>query len=106
MLYQLLGSSFSVVSPFKINFSGKQFFASSSCDGTLKVWDSKSKECLKTFDIYPKSNDVDLSKVRGAIQFDSYENLIVAKENEVILNKIINMSRVYLLLNLLILNKV
>ncbi|XP_063680592.1 WD repeat and HMG-box DNA-binding protein 1-like isoform X2 [Bolinopsis microptera] len=64
---------------------GKQFFASSSCDGTLKVWDAKSRECLKTFDIYPKSNDVDLSKVRGAIQFDSYENLIVAKENEVVL---------------------
>jgi len=63
--------------------SGRNYFASSSCDGTLKLWDALSKECLKTLDIYPKSNDVDLSKVRGAILFDKKENIIVAKENEV-----------------------
>ena len=62
---------------------GRKYFASSSCDGTLKIWDTKSKECLKTLEIYPKSNDVDLSKVRGAVQFDKQENLIAAKENEV-----------------------
>ncbi|KAL5259164.1 hypothetical protein ACHWQZ_G009576 [Mnemiopsis leidyi] len=62
---------------------GRKFFASSSCDGTLKIWETKSKECLKTLEIYPKSNDVDLSKVRGAVQFDEQENLIAAKENEI-----------------------
>ena len=73
-------------------YSGRKFFASSSCDGTLKIWETKSKECLKTLEIYPKSNDVDLSKVRGAVQFDEQENLIAAKENEVSVSFLLNCS--------------
>ena len=47
---------------------------------------------MKSFDIYPKSSDVDLSKVRGAIQFDRHENLIAAKEDEVRIDEIVKLS--------------
>ena len=40
----------------------EDFLVSSSCDGTVKVWNSGNRKCLKTFSCVPTSNDLDNSK--------------------------------------------
>ncbi|CAH1793164.1 unnamed protein product [Owenia fusiformis] len=39
-----------------------EYAASSSCDGTVKIWQISDTTCVKTFSLLPKCNDVSLSK--------------------------------------------
>jgi len=39
-----------------------QYIASSSCDGTVKIWKLEDQTCLTTFSILPKVNDARISK--------------------------------------------
>jgi len=63
-----------------------EFLASSSCDGSVRVWDIKEKKQLCSFDWVPKSNDASTSRTVCGLKFNgSGSQLAVPRETTVVL---------------------
>ncbi|ESN97554.1 hypothetical protein HELRODRAFT_193239 [Helobdella robusta] len=61
-----------------IHPSDDDVIASSSCDGTVKVWKSSEGKCLRTIKCLPKSNSFETSKTLARIAFtDDAKYLLV-----------------------------
>jgi len=59
----------------------KKFVASSSCDGTVKIWDISSKSQVKSFDWIPKSNDGSNSKTVCQLRFNNSGSCLAIPNN-------------------------
>ena len=57
--------------------------ASSSCDASLRIWDKQNEvKCLQN--MFPKSNDIQTTKIGGAIEWiNKGEDLAVAVKDEI-----------------------
>lgn len=62
----------------------EEFLASSSCDGTIRVWKLDDGTCVKTWSVLPKSNDFCMSKTLARLSWSvkdgSYLAVPVDKE--------------------------
>lgn len=62
----------------------EEFLASSSCDGTIRVWKLDDGTCVKTWSVLPKSNDFCMSKTLGRLSWSvkdgSYLAVPIEKE--------------------------
>ncbi|XP_029847508.2 WD repeat and HMG-box DNA-binding protein 1 [Ixodes scapularis] len=62
----------------------EEFLASSSCDGTIRVWKLDDGTCVKTWSVLPKSNDFCMSKTLGRLSWSmkdgSYLAIPIEKE--------------------------
>lgn len=53
-----------------------KYLASSSCDGTVKIWDIETLECVKTIDNHKKSNDLPNSETICRICWSNKGNVL------------------------------
>jgi len=60
----------------------KKFCCSSSCDGSVKVWDIGDKKMVHEVDCVPKSNDVTTSKTVCAVRFSPSGNLLAIPKSD------------------------
>jgi len=60
----------------------KKFCCSSSCDGSVKVWDICDKKVVYEVDCVPKSNDVTSSKTVCAVRFSPSGNLLAIPKSD------------------------
>ncbi|OWF52969.1 WD repeat and HMG-box DNA-binding protein 1-like isoform X2 [Mizuhopecten yessoensis] len=62
----------------------EEFVASSSCDGTVRIWQHNDHSQVTSMNILPKTNDVSLSKTMCRLCWDlKGENLFVPVEKEI-----------------------
>ncbi|XP_069117606.1 WD repeat and HMG-box DNA-binding protein 1-like [Argopecten irradians] len=62
----------------------EEYVASSSCDGTVRIWQHKEQSQVNSMSILPKTNDVSLSKTMCRLCWDlKGENLYVPVEKEI-----------------------
>ncbi|KAG8199957.1 hypothetical protein JTE90_006203 [Oedothorax gibbosus] len=48
-----------------------KYLASSGCDGTVRIWELSSQECLKTLNLFKKSNDLSTSSTLCRLDWSS-----------------------------------
>ncbi|CAG2114535.1 unnamed protein product, partial [Medioppia subpectinata] len=57
----------------------RQFIASSSCDGSVRVWNAETKTCVHYWsDCFPKSNDFENSKTLGRVCWEPTSGHLIA----------------------------